>query len=193
LDSCSAVEYRGIVDLLGIRFRPAGAYPFFSCAQSELSGQILSLDDVLPGLVRLVQQEAGPERPFADRIAALERFLLTHLLNAPKRDYLIEQAVLRFEESRGLVSISAVASACQLSNRQFERRFEQVVGLRPKLLCRILRFQQVWQLVTKALRRIGPTSPFPAGITIKRISFTISVNLPMLLLPASFHITPDSF
>jgi transcriptional regulator GlxA family with amidase domain len=39
--------------------------------------------------------------------------------------------------------VTELMSEFDLSGRQLERRFHQVVGIRPKLLCRILRFRRL--------------------------------------------------
>lgn len=53
-------------------------------------------------------------------------------------------------ERRGLVSIDQLASHAGVSSRQLERRFLQEVRLGPKLLARIVRFQQVFRAVDQS-------------------------------------------
>jgi transcriptional regulator GlxA family with amidase domain len=50
----------------------------------------------------------------------------------------------------GQVSVSALADSAGVSNRQLERRFIHDVGIGPKLLCRILRFQEIFRAVDRA-------------------------------------------
>ena len=45
------------------------------------------------------------------------------------------------------MKIEEVASEAGISSRQLERRFLRDVGVSPKLLCRILRFQRVFHAV----------------------------------------------
>ncbi|HKE58842.1 MAG TPA: helix-turn-helix domain-containing protein, partial [Pyrinomonadaceae bacterium] len=49
----------------------------------------------------------------------------------------------------GVVSLEELVADSGLSGRQLERRFLQEVGLGPKLLARILRFQQVFRAVER--------------------------------------------
>jgi AraC-like DNA-binding protein len=47
----------------------------------------------------------------------------------------------------GVVSVSTLARDAGISLRHFERRFHRIVGLSPKRLSNVLRFQQVFQTV----------------------------------------------
>jgi transcriptional regulator GlxA family with amidase domain len=53
----------------------------------------------------------------------------------------------RIVDSGGLVAVDRLASDAGISSRQLERRFLREVGLGPKMLGRIIRFQQVFRAV----------------------------------------------
>ncbi|MBN8731718.1 MAG: AraC family transcriptional regulator [Acidobacteria bacterium] len=109
-------------DVVGVRFQPAGAWPFFRFPLTGLGGRIESLEDVWGRSVRLWRDRLGEAQ---DRLAALEDLLLARAPNeAPEFPALCE--------------------------RQYRRRFRERVGVTPKLMARIQRFQQ-------ALRRAGTT------------------------------------
>jgi len=59
----------------------------------------------------------------------------------------VDGAVRTLLAGDGCVSVDALAGACGLSARQLERRFLDAVGLGPKRLARILRFQRVFRAV----------------------------------------------
>ena len=56
----------------------------------------------------------------------------------------------RIVNTGGLVSVDQLANDAGISSRQLERRFLREVGLGPKLLGRIIRFQQVFRAVEQS-------------------------------------------
>ena len=52
-------------------------------------------------------------------------------------------AITRIVEAKGNISLKELQDYLQLSERSFERRFKQYVGISPKLYSRISRFQAV--------------------------------------------------
>jgi methylphosphotriester-DNA--protein-cysteine methyltransferase len=67
-------------------------------------------------------------------------------------DLLVAEAVRRMTLANGASDLGELAGDLGLSIRQFERRFHNVVGLPPRLFCRIRRFNSV-------LRVLGQQSP----------------------------------
>ncbi len=140
----------GRADYLGIRFRPAGVYAFVCFPQHELTGRIVSLNDLAPALDRELESRLGDIESPAQRIQALQQILLRHCRatsrSHPQPHQMIETAVRAMQEANGDVSISALMAQFDLSGRQIERLFRHYVGLSPKSLSRILRFKHVMRL-----------------------------------------------
>src|SRR6185295_20383896 len=63
--------------------------------------------------------------------------------------------------SHGRITVDALASRCNLSGRQLERRFLDDVGLPPKRLARIVRFQRA--LAVLSARERGADLAFRLG------------------------------
>jgi transcriptional regulator GlxA family with amidase domain len=66
--------------------------------------------------------------------------------NARRDSWILDLAATIVSEA-GLISVDALASSAGISARQLERRFLQEVGVAPKLLCRILRFQRIFHSI----------------------------------------------
>jgi len=75
-------------------------------------------------------------------VASLERMLLSAVRRHRGTDDLVEFAARLIVGARGLGSVAATAREVGLTGRQLERRFLDGVGIGPKRLSRILRFQQ---------------------------------------------------
>ena len=90
--------------------------------------------------------EAAPSLSL--KIAAVEK-LLTERVRGCKRESWLPELAATVVHRGGQVSMDALASAAGVSSRQLERRFLRDVGIGPKLLCRIVRFQQVFRAVQR--------------------------------------------
>ena len=63
----------------------------------------------------------------------------------------VQQAIEAVARSHGDVSIEWVAREAGMSERQFRRRCLEESGLRPKQLCRVLRFRRACALAGRGL------------------------------------------
>ena len=45
---------------------------------------------------------------------------------------------------KGAIGVSELAKACFISGRQMERLFHEYIGITPKKLCNLIRYQFVW-------------------------------------------------
>lgn len=145
MDHCIQIQPTGRVDLLGIRFHPAGARAFLRMPMSELAGHTFALEEVARALDR--DLAAALDGPAASRIARVEELLARRLASAAPPDSAIEAAVHRLTHSSDSLTVGALAADAALSPRQLERRFLDAVGLGPKRLARILRFQRVFRAI----------------------------------------------
>jgi AraC-like DNA-binding protein len=141
------IKPTGRVELLGVRFRPAGAAPFLRFPIHEFTGRFEPLDSVLPGLGRRIESLVSERRGLAPRVAAIERILVELLSGAGEPDVRIEESVRRILARRGRIAVRQLARDLGMGERHLERGFNEAVGLAPKVLARIIRFQRVFQEV----------------------------------------------
>ena len=136
----------GAVKLIGIRFHPGGTLPFLRVPLHEITDQVVELGSLSSKLERDLLQAASAARSLPEKVNAIEEFLTGELLSR-KHDSRLMTLAARIVESGGLVSVDQLANDAGISSRQLERRFLREVGLGPKLLGRIIRFQQVFRAV----------------------------------------------
>jgi AraC-like DNA-binding protein len=141
------LEASGRLDLVGIRFHPAGARPFLGVPIDELSERVARLDDLRPGLARTLLGPVAEARGPAARTRALDRALR----DAPgAADPLVEAVAGEIVRTEGGARIGDLADRAGLSTRQLQRRFRAATGLGPKRLSRILRLHRVLRAVEGA-------------------------------------------
>ncbi len=135
----------GRVDILGIRFQPWGAQPLLHAPMSEMSGCIVELGALSRGLLREMMTAGDFRGDVAARLAHIERALLSRLAKWTQRDQTVERTSQAMLHAGGMVSISTLAWQSGISLRQLERRFARTIGIGPKRLAGVLRFQQVFR------------------------------------------------
>lgn len=138
----------GVVELMGVRFQPGGTMPFLRTPMHEFTDQVIEFESLAPALHRSLLAASEDVTGMSERVAAVESLLLNHLSRCKQDSWLLPLAA-RVVSSGGLISVDYLANSAGVSNRQLERRFLHEVGVGPKLLSRILRFQQVFQAVER--------------------------------------------
>ena len=82
-----------------------------------------------------------------ERIKIIEEFLVCHLKHGPDQAiHYCVQAILNAGHSK---TIETLSREVNLGRRQLERKFISAVGLSPKLLTRIIRFQNTLQTIER--------------------------------------------
>ncbi len=134
--------------IVGVQFKPGGAFPFFTQPGDTLRNQIVPLD-VLWG--RLLTDELRDRLLTTSSIRQLFQIMEQFLLHQLRMDDPFHPAV-RFALSQfqnGRHTVASVTNQIGLSQRHFIQHFRQEVGLTPKLFCRLQRFQHVTRLIQK--------------------------------------------
>jgi AraC-like DNA-binding protein len=131
-------------DLLGVRFKPGGAYPFFSLPMAELVDQVVE-SDLLPGLwTREVRDRLLEAKAPEPRFDLIEGALVERLRRADAPSALaVDFAVRELRQTNGAASIRHLCERAGVTNKHMVDQFKKRVGLSPKLLGRVFRFQRV--------------------------------------------------
>jgi AraC-like DNA-binding protein len=82
-----------------------------------------------------------------ERVALLTRFLAATLERTQARDILVEESLHLIHKSAGIITIRTLLEYLDISERQFERRFSQAVGISPFSYIRIRRFNEAIRLM----------------------------------------------
>ena len=129
--------------VIGVHFKPGGAYPFFGVAAGELRGLHLSLADLWGAAADSLRGELLEARDDDERFVALELALLRRVAATPPRRHAGMLAALHeLASSAPAERIATLAGRLGVSPRRLTSRFDEEVGLAPKRLARILRFQR---------------------------------------------------
>jgi len=131
------------VSALGIRFNPAGAYPFICGDMKIYTNKVLpfSMEGQLPW--HSLQQSLAQLSEPVEKVAALDNFLVKHMHSSrlASANWLLGSIDTLCCHS-GNIKIQELCVQLNISQKQFERRFKQAVGLMPKQISRIFRLEK---------------------------------------------------
>jgi AraC-like DNA-binding protein len=138
---------RGAVELLapgstvvGVRFRPGAAAALLGLSPSELVDDTVAADAVWGrALVEVGERIALCPTP-DEGMALIEQFIAGRAAVVAGPDPLVAEAVRRLMPW-GVQDVGSLRTSLFISERQFRRRLESSIGLAPKTLHRVLRFQ----------------------------------------------------
>jgi AraC-like DNA-binding protein len=90
-----------------------------------------------------------------ERMTLLTSFLVAFFKQEKPRDTLVEESLRLMHTNIGSLHVKDVLDAFHISERQFERRFTQMVGLTPHVYLRVKRFNEAIRLIkTKRFERL---------------------------------------
>ena len=130
------------VNALGIRFHPAGAYPFLAGDMKHYTDQVMqfSVEECLSwhGL----QGSLAKLQP-TEQVVALNNFLVKHVHSKRQEsaNWLLAAIDILCRHD-GQIKIQNLCGQLEISQKHFERKFKQAVGLMPKQVSRIFRLEK---------------------------------------------------
>jgi AraC-like DNA-binding protein len=133
----------GGVDLVGIRLQPWGAFSVLPVPATDLRDVLLPLDAIAADMARDLPDALREESTAVARAAIVFRYVACHARRTPaslrSRARAIVAEATRQPEA---TTVRCLAARLGLGERQVERELDRHVGLRPKMLLRIARFQR---------------------------------------------------
>jgi AraC-like DNA-binding protein len=140
---------RGNVETFVIFFQPAAIHQLFGLPPLDLINRDYAAHAVLGPVVSALQEQLGNARSFGERVQIADQFIVTQSFRAATNDP-IELVAKEIMRNDGGCRIDSLAHHAGLSIRNFQRMFQQRVGVSPKLFARIVRFEAA--LKSKAAR-----------------------------------------
>ncbi len=131
---------------ISIRFKPGGIYPLIKDSLHQFNNKIVDLEliskDITCTLNEIIEKQYSIERS----IVQIQKYLTTLYINSKSFDKRIYNATEQILNNKGENSIDKLSKDNCLSLRQFERKFKSNIGIGPKLLCRIVKFRNIYKL-----------------------------------------------
>jgi AraC-like DNA-binding protein len=129
--------------LFGVRLKPGAAFLFTGTAVGVFAGERRGLADILPQPAKDFEARISRASTIDSHFDALEALMLERF-DEKKREIhpSVHRALTILEQTGGQIRISELASRCSVSTRHLANLLRTWVGLSPKTLARITRFQK---------------------------------------------------
>ena len=126
---------------LELRLTPHGAHRLFGAPMSELTNHAVDLEHLVPE-ARNLQERLWDARGWTERFDLVDAFLLRLLAGSRPPDPGIEWSWRHLYETQGQASIGEMSTELGWSHRRLIARFREQIGLAPKALARVIRFDR---------------------------------------------------
>jgi AraC-like DNA-binding protein len=136
------IESFGGACCVQVNFTPLGARRFFRLPMSELADSMVVLDDVLGAQGLALRERLGNAPDWTTRFDMVEAFVTARLENAPETPLEIAWAYDRIITSGGRTRIASIAERLGWSRKHLAGSFSNAIGIGPKTLSRIVRFNR---------------------------------------------------
>jgi AraC-like DNA-binding protein len=126
---------------------PLGAYTLLGVPMARLTNAAVDLPDLLGREARTLVERLADTPSWGARFDVLDGFLLRRLDAGPAPDPEVARAWGLLDGGRG-VTVAGLAADVGWSRKHLTHRFREQVGLPPKVMARVLRFQRAVGLLT---------------------------------------------
>ena len=145
-DAPAVTEHDGFGYGIQSYMTPLGARRFFGMPMGEIAGQVVELEDLMGGPdARELAERLGEALGWPERLDLFERAIARRILAAPPVASELDWAWQRLLDTDGAAPIGELASALGWSRRHLAARFREELGMTPKALARVLRFERAVQ------------------------------------------------
>jgi AraC-like DNA-binding protein len=129
---------------------PLGALVLFGGAAAEAANRVVSLADVLGTEAGRLAEQLAHASDWAARFDLLDRLLTARLATARRPAPELAHAVARLTAREGGVAVGRLAEETGWSRQHLALRLRQELGLTPKTLGRLARFERATRLIATA-------------------------------------------
>jgi AraC-like DNA-binding protein len=134
----------GSYTTIQVILKPYALKSLFGMNAEGLAREPVELNELSAGDLNAQMIEATD---VSGKLGLLTRFLYAHLKRAHTRDELVEAALNRIHARAATVSVRSLLRDLSISERQFERRFSQTVGVPPQSYIRVTRLNEAIRLI----------------------------------------------
>lgn len=137
--------------IIGIEFRPHGAFPVFGIPMQETANRVLDWESVVGSWDGEVWERFRNLPKVSSRVALIQAQLVRLLARNYRDNRLMDFCVNSLELTYGRMTIRELEQKTGYTHRYLELLFRQHVGFPPKVLADIFRFQKFYRRWARGL------------------------------------------
>jgi AraC-like DNA-binding protein len=147
--SAARIRTASVQHGISVDLRPFGARALLGLPAAELTATVVALDDLLGPAGRELPERLQACASWPERFAALDALLARALDARRLAPPWVLQAWQRLTESAGAPDVGGLARELGWSRRHFTEGFHREIGLPPRQLARVLRFERSRALLAR--------------------------------------------
>jgi AraC-like DNA-binding protein len=151
-DACVLTEHDGRAHGVHVGLSPPGAYSVFGVPMHELAGRTVALDALIGRHADRLTEQLATAGSWAERFGLLDAALAARVARRRHASPVVVWAWRRLSETHGRMPIGVLAEELGWSRKRIVARFREEVGVPPKSLARLLRFERAKALLERADR-----------------------------------------
>ncbi len=137
----SESRYTGTI---GIELTPFGVHRFLQNPLHELKNKVISFSDIFGKDANQLLEQLNNTSATREKINLLQHFLIKTLSNVKRENILIDYCSKQIIQSNGLYTINELEKKTGYTKRYLDKLFNEYVGISPKTLSGITRFQSFY-------------------------------------------------
>ncbi|HEY0740258.1 MAG TPA: helix-turn-helix domain-containing protein [Chryseosolibacter sp.] len=142
-------QFNGPSGTIGIEFSPSGAYRFFNLSLEEIKNRVIPLSEVLGKSAESLQELIANTDHVTGKIKIIQQYLLEQFAMR-QGDEIFEYCVRKIIDTQGVIQVGQLEKLTGYSSRWLNIKFHDRIGISPKNLCSIIRFQQIYRSWAKS-------------------------------------------
>ncbi|GAB2947041.1 AraC family transcriptional regulator [Hymenobacter coalescens] len=133
-----------------VGFQPGGLFRLFGQPMEQLFDLSIDSQELAGPEISRLNEQLRETADYGQMIALVENYLLRKAAALKTDAHAVDQvARLMLQGHARRYSLDWLAGQACLSNRQFERRFVERIGMGPKMFMRVVRFAEAYRLKTR--------------------------------------------
>lgn len=144
------IHSSGRMECIQVNFSPLGAWRFFRLPMREIAGRMVRLDDLGDRSIRELKLRLGDLPSPARRLDLVTAFVTDRLARSEAQGAAVAEAYRLMLDRNGAIRIATIAERLDWSRKHLADRFHETIGVPPKTLARIMRFNHA-----QAMARAG--------------------------------------
>jgi AraC-like DNA-binding protein len=135
-----------VTGTIGIELTPNGLHRFTRLSAFEIANKIYRFTDIYGNAGRILLEQLNNTLSIDRKINLLQDFLIEIVNLTNRNNPIIDFTVNQIKQSSGLVSMQQIIKQTGYSKRYIDMLFKNHLGISPKTLAGIVRFQSFYQL-----------------------------------------------
>lgn len=148
LVACKHIPFEQGNVYFGIRILPEHAVQSSKNLLAKLVNEQILFHEIWDDPAQ-VAREIAHAKTFEERIELANYYIVPNLGEMCDSSYLVTACLQKMYESQGKITISELAEQVGYSTRYLRKNFEKYIGIPPKVVARIIRFQHALRLIDR--------------------------------------------